>query len=106
MISFMTKKVCIFILMIKCGLPVHTDDNFLTSLFMYIHPIRRVPNVGSQNLTKTDDSERFVSDTRAVVTDADAIVHPLRPADGQCAPQWHCGAHCLGAVLNRHRAEK
>ena len=48
---------------------------------------------------------RFVSDTPSD-PDADAAVHPLRPADGQCAPHRHCGAHCLEAVSNGHRAEK
>ena len=66
------------------------------------HSCRRVPNVGSPNLRNSFD---FFSDTRSD-PDADAAVHPLRPADGQCAPHRHCGAHCLGAVSNRHRAEK
>ena len=54
---------------------------------------------------RTGKKDRFVPGTPSD-PDADAAVRPVRAGDGQCALHRHCGAHCLEAVSNRHRAEK
>ena len=62
---------------------------------------RRVPNVGSPNLRNSVD---FFSDTRSD-PDADAAVHPLRPADGSYSRPSRDEEYEPGAVSNRDRAE-